>query len=341
MPEGYGKIDHVYKLSNVVYTSKYGVKEHELRQIARAVKLSPEDVTEVVTDGISRYRLSAAKSFELANETFLNYNAMPAAVKLIRQMPLVGAPFVAFSYGMYGKVLKGLMKNPAFFTKQHYALEEMSADTTPVEKALLAMERYQYLNDPAMVKVNFPGNNMVYVNAANVLPYLSLSLAQPTSRSFEEVLPNSVVQALDRSPILKDPVGTMIFDYFVLPAMLSEEIPLGSFGQPIYPSDPSLAERIMYPARTLVDSFTPGIVEQGLGLVAPSDAAPVMPGYLTRKMLYAKEGKTPIGVQSEEPATSRFGRAFFSGLGVPIQTPIPHTYLQEEEVADKLNNNQQ
>lgn len=338
MPDGYGKIDHVYKMSGVVYTTKYGVKEHELRQIARAIDLSGTgDVEEIIVDGVSRYRLSAAKSFELANETFLNYAAMPAAVKVIRQMPLVGAPFVAFTYGMYGKVMKALIKNPAFFTKQHYALEELSGDTSPVERALLSMERYQYLNDPAMFKLNLPGNHMIYANLANVLPYMSLSLTQPSARSFEAVLPNAVTQLVDRSPILKDPVGQMIFDYFLLPAMLSEEIPLGAFGQPVYPTDPSLAERIGLPARTLADSFMPGVAEMGLGLATPTSVADFAPGYLTRKISQAKEGKTPLGVQSKEPAMSRLMRALGSGVGVPIQTPVPHAYLQEDEIADKLN----
>ncbi len=338
MPDGYSKIDSVYKLSNVVYTSKYGVKEHELRQIARAIKLDPEDVEQIVIDGVTRYRFtSAAKSFELANETFLNYNAMPAAVKVIRQMPLVGAPFIAFTYGMYGKVLKGLVRNPAFFTKQSFALQEMSAEESPVEKALLAMERYSYLNDPAMVKLPFPGNSMIYVNAANVLPYLSLSLVQPSSRAFEEVLPNAVAQAVDKSPILKDPIGSMIFDYFVLPALLSEEVPLGAFGQPLYPRDAGLAEKIMYAGRTAADAFVPGIVEPVLGTVAPASTAPFLPGYTTRKTAFAKEGKTPVGVQSKEHPLSRWSRSIGGSLGVPIQTPVPHAFLDEDEIADKLN----
>lgn len=338
MPDGYSKIDNVYKLTNVVYTSKYGVKEHELRQIARAIKLEPEDVEAIVVDGVTRYRFtSAAKSFELANETFLNYNAMPAAVKLIRQMPLVGAPFVAFTYGMYGKVMKGLIKNPAFFTKQSFALQEMSADTSPIEKGLLAMERYSYLNDPAMVKLPFPGNSMIYVNAANVLPYLSLSLTQPSSRAFEEVLPNAIAQTVDKSPLLKDPIGSLIFDYFVLPALLSEEVPLGSFGQPLYPRDAGLAEKIMYAGRTATDAFMPGIVEPVLGTIAPASTAPFLPGYTTRKTAFAKEGKTPVGVQSKEHPLSRWSRSIGSSVGVPIQTPVPHAFLDEAEIADTLN----
>lgn len=338
MPDGYGKIDHVYKLTNVLYTSKYGVPENSLRQIARAVKLDAEDVEPIVTDGITRYRItSAAKAFELANETFLNYNAMPAAVKLIRQMPLVGAPFIAFTYGMYGKVIKGLVKNPAFFSKQSFALDEMSADASPTEKALLAMERYSYLNDPSMIKLPFPGNSMIYVNAANVLPYLSLSMLQPSSRSFEEALPNSVVKAVDKSPLLKDPMGSLIFDYFVLPALLSEEAPLGAFGQPLYPRDAGVAEKFLYGGRTALDAFMPGIAEPIVGTVAPTSIAPLLPGYTTRKTAEAKEGKTPLGIQTSEHPLSKWMRSIGSSVGIPVQTPVPHTYLDEDEIADKLN----
>lgn len=338
MPDGYGKIDHVYKLTNVLYTTKYGVPENALRQIARAVKFDVEDIEPVVIDGITRYRItSAAKAFELANETFLNYNAMPAAVKLIRQMPLVGAPFIAFTYGMYGKVMKGLIRNPAFFTKQSFALDEMSADTSPTEKALLAMERYSYLNDPSMIKLPFPGNSMVYVNAANVLPYLSLSMLQPSSRSFEEVLPDNVVKLVDKSPFLKDPVGSLIFDYFVLPALLSEEMPLGSFGQPLYPRDASLAEKFMYGARTASDAFMPGLLEPIVGTVAPDAISQFLPGYTTRKTAEAKSGKTPLGIQTDEVPLQKWMRSIGSSVGIPIQTPVPHTYLDEDEIADKLN----
>jgi len=338
MPEGYSKIDSVFKLTAVTYVTKYGVSESELRQIARNIKLVPEEVEEVVVDGMTRYRFSSsAKAFELANEAFLNYNAMPPIIKLIRQMPLVGAPFISFTYGMYNKVFKGLIRNPAFFSKQSFALEEFSEDKTPVERAILEMERYQYLNDPTMVKLPFPGNQMVYVNAANILPYYSLSLLQPSSRSYEGVLPNNIVKIIDKLPIMKDPLGSLLFDYLLMPALLGSEVPLGSFGQPLYPKDATLGEKAFYMGRSAADPLIPGIVQQAVGTVAPAASADYLPGYLTRKLAAAKEGKTPLGIQAKEDPTSRFGRAFGSGFGVPIQTPVPLEFLDEKEVADKLN----
>lgn len=340
LPDAYGGIDYRYKLGSVFYSTVEGVKEGELRVMARMVKMSPEDITPIVKDGVTRYRLSASAAFEVANEAFLNYNAMPAIVKMLRHMPLVGAPFASFMYGMYAKSLKTMMNNPAVFNKMQFGIEEVSGEETPIERGLLSMQRYEYLNDPAMMKLNLPGNNMVFINMANMLPYYSLNMFQPSSRKYEGLLPNAIAQTLDKVPLMQDPVGATLFDFLIMPMFLGEEMPQGGFGQPLYPRDATGVEKAGYLARSLADPFVPGMAQIPLGLatglVAPGMSQNV-PGYRWRQLAESVQGNTNIGAQSKEPAAQRTFRNIGGALGVPIQTPVPYTYLDEEEISNKTN----
>lgn len=340
LPDAYGGIDYRYKLGSVFYTTVEGVKEQELRVLARMTKMSPEDVTPFVKDGVTRYRLSSAAAFEVANEAFLNYAAMPAVVKMLRHLPFVGAPFASFMYGMYSKTLKTAMNNPSVFNKIQFGIDEISGEETPIERGLLAMERYEYLNDPAMMKLNLPGNNMVFLNMANMLPYYSLNMFQPSSRKYEEVLPNAIVQTMDKLPLMQDPIGSTLFDYLILPMFLKDELPQGGFGQPLYPTDATKLEKAGYLARSLADPFVPGMVQIPLGLATGALApgiSQLVPGYRWRQIAESVQGNTNIGAQSKEGATQRTFRNLGGAAGIPIQTPVPYSYLDEEEISNKTN----
>ncbi|MCK4500415.1 hypothetical protein KAU11_07950, partial [Candidatus Babeliales bacterium] len=345
MPDQYGALDYRYKLGTVKYATTAGLKEGELRIAQRLVGLTAEDITPVMVDGVQRYKIGSHKALQLANEAFLNYNAMPAIVKVLRNLPLVGAPFAAFTYGMYAKTGRTALTNPAFFNKTNFALSEARGDDTPIEKGLLNMDRYEYLNDPAMMKLPMGGNNMTFINLANMLPYYSLNMFQPPQRKYEDTLTNDAIQIMDRLPVMQDPVGNVIFDFLLMPLILKDELPQGAFGQPIHPKDAGAGTKALYAARSLADPFMPGITQPFVGMAAglgenagilPEGTTQLLPGYRTRSMGEAVQGATSVGVQSKESAPSRSLRNFFASGGIPIQSPVPYSYLQEDEA---LRNN--
>ena len=349
MPDQYGKLDYRYKIGTVLYATKEGLKESELRLVSRILRLGEEDVAErVVTGGVARYKLSAPAAMELANEAFLNYNAMPAMVRVLRNLPLVGAPFAAFTYGMYTKTARTALTNPAVFNKVNLGLEEFSKDETPIEKGLLGMERYDYLDDPAML--NLPGfsDNMVFMNLANMIPYYTLNMFQPPQRQYEGMLPNAMIQTMDRLPVLQDPTGQVIFNYLLLPHLLGEELPKGAFGQTLFPKDAGAGMKAAYAARSLVDPYMPGIVQPFAGLatgiaenagIVPEGTTQFLPGYTARKTGEAAQGNTGVGVNSKEPAVQRTARAFGASAGFSVQSPVPYKYLDLEEALRNNNSN--
>lgn len=240
---------------------------------------------------------------------------------------------------MYAKTGRTALTNPALFNKVNLAMDEASADETPIEKALLTMDRYNYLNDPAMINLPFFGNNMVFLNLANMVPYYSLNMFQPPQRTYEATLPNTLIQTLDRLPVMQDPTGSVIFDYFLLPSILGDELPKGTFGQTLYPKDADIWEKSKYAARSLADPYVPGVIQPFAGLAAglaenagaPEGLTQMLPGYRTRSVGEAVQGNTSVGVNSKEPAAQRTLRNLGAVLGFPVQTPVPYSYLDEEE----------
>jgi hypothetical protein len=350
LPDEYGKLDYRYKLGTTIYATKYGLKESELRVVTRNIGLSMDDVTErVQKDGVVRFRIHPAKAMELANEAYLNYAAMPAVVKMLRQLPFVGAPFASFMYGMYTKTGRTALSNPSVFNKVALGLNA-TPEETPIEKAMLTNNRYSYLDDDAMVKVPFFGNNMVFLNLANMIPYYTMNMFQPPQRKYEGILPNAVIQTLDKTPILQDPVGSVMFDYFLLPHLIGDEVPKGTFGQTLYPADATRLEKIGYAARSLSDPMIPSITQPVLGTAAglaenmgmlPEGATQFMPGYRTRSLGEAVQGNTSVGVSSRENPTQRYARGLGAVLGFPVQSPVPFNRLDEDAFkANNANNNE-
>ena len=271
MAGGYEKIDQSYKFGTVAYLAKEGVTEAELRKLSRFVKIEPDMVEEIVSDGIRRYKIDGNKAMEVANEIYLNYNAMPTAVKVLRNLPLIGHPFAAFMYGMYIKTGKTFAFNPAFFNNVQFTQDAISKEQSPIEKALLSDPRYSYLKDRGMIKIGGEANQFfdkhtMYLNVANLLPYLSLNMFTPSERKYDG-WGGALVSAIDKSPILKDPIGQTMFDYFILPSLISDtQRPTGTFGQYLYPTDAGLLEKTALAARTTADAFVPGVLGQAAGL---------------------------------------------------------------------------
>lgn len=334
--EAYEGVDQTFKLGTVAYATIDGFTESELTKIARFIDIKKGDLTEVVNGGVRRYQLAGSKALELANEIYLNYAAMPAAVKVLRNLPLVGSPFASFMYGMGLKTVKTLAYNPAVFNKVAFGLNDFGGTKSPLEKGVLSDPRYAYLNAPGMFKV--PGivsspffeTNTLYLNLANILPYYSFNMFTPPERRYSELYTKDVINLIDKSPFIKDPVGSVIFDYLIQPMVLQKDRPLGSFGQPLYPTDATALEKTGYFARSMVDPIIPGFWSPvgGLaqGYLAPG-ATEVMPSYRWRQVANALQGKTNIGATGKEPPVSRTLRSLLGSAGVSVQTPVPLSYL--------------
>jgi len=344
--EMYEYSDRAYRLGTWYHAVKNGVTESELVKLNRFVPITKKDVTGFVArDGKKFYQLTADKAAELANETYLNYAALPAAIKALRSLPVVGSPFVSFSAAMTGRMIQTMLYNPESLMRVNYALGELSATPTPLEQKALESEYYSWIKkDPTMLKIgNLPffRDNPVYLNARNLIPFLG-NILSPSERRWSDTVKGSVGNALDRAPIMKDPMGQMLMSYLVLPMFMEEgSAPQGQFGQQLYPEGAGTGEKFAYAARDLGEAFIPGIVGTGAGLVAGSGAIPGgtsealaqwAPSYRMRAMLNALKGRSPQGtgsISSMNMRAERAVRALLSAMGAPV-TPVDLTYTERE-----------
>ncbi len=324
--KGYERIDQTFKLGTASHLVKNGVSEDQLIRMSRVVPIEPDDILNKYKDaGEYKYRLTPAKATEIANEIYLNYAAMPGAVKVLRSMPIFGAPFVSFLYGMTNKVGKTLLHNTSLFNKTNFLLNEISGAKSPLEKKALESKYNSYLNDPGMVKLPFFKENPVYLNVANMIPYYTMNMFNPSERKYQQTLPGEFLQAMDKFPLFDDPVGQVIFDYFIQPTILKNETPVGQFGQPLYPRDANAIQKLGYAARSVAEAPVPGIAGY-LGLVTPESVADLAPSYRWRQIARAKAGKDVLGATTKESALSRTVRSMASNAGIQLH-PLELTYL--------------
>lgn len=330
MPSHYETVDQVFKMTTFIRSTVDGYTLNQLRQLRHIIDINPEELTKVAKGGEYRYTLSPETALVLSNVTYLNYNAMPAAVRVLRNLPLFGSPFISFMYGMTLKTGQTLAYNPAAFTKVNYALNEFGGTKSPTEKRALDTPFYSYLKQPGMFRVPFFEENPIYLNLASMIPYYSLNMFNPTKTNYGDSLPEQLVQTLQGSPFMKDPAGSVLFDFFIQPLILGEAIrPQGQFGQPLYPVDATAPEKLGYGVRTLAEAFTPNVAAYA-GLVTPEKLAPFAPLYRWRAIAEAKYGKNQLGISSKESKTSRTVRELLKESGIPVQAPVNTTFRPDQ-----------
>lgn len=327
----YERIDQTNKFALMLYASRDGLTEAELNIVKKFIKLEGSDIIgKTAVDGQMRYKLSGFKSTELANETFLNYSAMPGAVKVLRNMPILGQPFASFMYGMYIKTGKTLVNNPAAFNKVTQTIDEMSGQKSPLERRAIEGDYYSYLDDPAMFRLPlFFEENPMYINLANMIPYYTLNMFTPSQRKYNDTIPDALIELVDRTPFLKDPYGQVLFDYVILPSIIKDSMPESYFGQPVYPAQSSRLERFGFAARTLADSTVPGVAAL-TGPLMPEWTHEYLPSYRWRQFARASVGKNAYGISTNESAGSRSLRTALGISGVPVQSPINLSFTRSE-----------
>lgn len=327
---GYEHQDQSMRMAISMALTKDGLSEAAIKKMSRFSPFkNPEEdlVSSYVKNGKTYWKLSPMKAIDVANDAAINYGAMPAAIRMLRSVPLVGGPFASFSYGMGLRTAQTLAYNPSLLNKIGFGIQSASGTKTPLERAAMnpppgQPNYYGWYNSPTMMKlpVNFFDNYPLYLNLTNALPYYTLNIFQPSSRTYQQTLPDDMVAALDSSPLLKDPIGSTLFDYFILPSILSGtgERPMTSSGSPLYPIGATPAQQAFYGGRTLADEITPPILSPA-GLVAPESVAQDLPGYRTRQLVEGRAGKSALGIPGSESPSSRTIRNVLGLMGLPVE----------------------
>lgn len=330
----YETIDQSYRLGNFILLTKDGLTANELRHMTGwtgfglnvgGMKISPADLTGTVTRGGTKYyKIHPEKAAEIVNEIYMNYNAMPAAVRVLRTLPVLGSPFFSFAYAMALKTGKTALVNPSSFNKVNFFLSELEKDKSPLEKEGLKSKYYSWYNKPGMISLplgpmsKFFEDNPIYMNVANMIPYYSMNMFMPSERKYEEGWNGALASSIDSIPLLKDPIGQLITDYFILPNIIRDSQPQNMWGGPLYPQSASWQEKYLgAPARQLAEATMPSALS-ALSPLTPEAAIPYLPSYSWRKMANAIRGKTPVGVEANEPAALRSLRAGLSTVGINL-----------------------
>lgn len=316
----YEQIDQAWRLTIAKALVKDGITEAELATMSRITAFDERSIVSKSFDdnGVQRFHLAPDKATEIASDILFNYAAMPPAIRMLRAMPVLGAPFASFMYGAALRTGQALAYNPAAFNKIGFALNAAEGEKGPIERQALDSKYYEWYKSPTMLRLPFFEENPIYLNAANMLPYYTLNMFEPSERKYDELLPSTAVGIIDRSPLLKDPVGQILFDYLILPSIVRDAQPINSFGQPLYPATATGVEKAGYATRAAADAMTPNVLAVG-GLVAPGETAAYLPGYRTRQIAQAKEGKTSLGILGKEDPASRTLRALAGYAGLPVQ----------------------
>jgi len=338
------KSDQIWKLQNFLLLTQDGLSERELLKmtnnfVATTARIESSDIVEkTVTKGIPYYKLSPEKALEIANETFMNYAAMPAFVKAIRSLPVVGSPFFSFTYAMMEKTGKTMLNNPAAFNQLSFLIKELEADKSPVERAALKSKYYSYLDKPGMVNLgeNFSvfSGNPLYINLTQMIPYYSLNILNPSTRSFNDTVRGKFATALDASPFMKDPVGQILMDYVVLPSFLAQD-PQNMFGGQLFPAGTGFLGKIGSAVKSGAEAFVPSGVGAVAGNIVPDSMLNLLPSYAGKKVGFARTGRTSSGVQTNEAPASKWLRANLSVFGInlhPIELQNVITEINKRKV---------
>ena len=329
MPQRYEQIDQTWKMATVSYLTRTGLTEEQLTMISRYIGPLDKgiDILPAITkNGQRYYRLTPEKSIEVALEAFMDYSAMPDAIRVLRALPFVGAPFYSFPFAMAIKTGKTVINNPALFNKVAFMMNEITGLRSPEEKAALEDKYNAYLNSSSLVRVY--GN--MYTDIKNWIPYMSLNMFSPSERKYGDTWQEKVLQLSDKFPVLQDPFGQLVKDFIIQPALLAGTgaIPQGQFGQALFPSydikgkkiDASAVTKALYAGRTIAEAVTPGALGFS-GLVAGGmspEMINLLPSYLARKLGMAETGKSVIGKQTKESPSTKTLRTLSGGLGVPL-----------------------
>jgi hypothetical protein len=337
--DAYGRIDQSFKLGTMMHMVNNGVSEGELRMLSRFHKIAENDLIGAVTrEGIKYYQITPDLAMKISNDIYMNYQAMPAFVRIMRDLPLVGTPFASFSYAMLMDKLPSTVKNnPAFFSKLQSAMQEMAGGETPIEgkmKEKSAYAKLQSLGQQRLGFLPFFKNNPMYLKIGSAVPFLSINQLDPSERTWGEGLKGKAMGAVDTF-LLNDPIGQILKDYF-LPAITmaeTEDTTVGRMGQKILPVNPTLTQRLGYATRALGEASplgTPalGILGSPFAAALSDEALQNVPNWQLRNISESLKGKNALGISRQEDPKLQFLRSLSKALGADL-TNVPLEQYKE------------
>lgn len=322
--QAFEKIDQSFKLGTAKYLMNTGISESELLIMSRfhPLKLG-EDVVLDTTKNL--YKLNADAATSVVQDMYMNYAAMPAAIKVLRSVPFLGSPFASFSFAMLNKGIKTAAYNPSFYNKIQFTLDEINGGKSPLEKASLKKDYYAWYNKAGMVSLPFFKDNPIYLNAASFLPYLTMNIFEPSERKYGTGIGAEAAKLIDSSPFFKTPEGQLMMDYLIMPHLLGEATNM--WGGQLWPSDATLAQKIGLAVRSSAETVLPPALGVA-GIATPEAAMDYAPLYRWRQIGYAKEGKSSVGISGKESKTSRTARAILSTYAGINLYPLNITHNQ-------------
>ncbi len=313
----YDLADQTDRLGTFLNLVEDGIPESSLTKLSKFVSLTPEDVQKGITgyvfrDGEKMYKLTGEKAAEVVSTMYLNYAALPGFLRTMRSLPLAGAPFASFSTGMLAKTIQTMVYNPSYVSHMDQFLREVSDDPTPAEQEALKTKYYSFIKeDPMMLRLGelpFFRNNPVYLNAKGWNPFVA-NVFSPSQRVWSDTFKGNVGQFIDSLPFFKQPGGSALLSYFILPSFLEEgEQPQGVFGQPLYPKDASLLEKSKYFARDIASPYVPKLPSALLGTLTGGNLPDSVLQYAPSAYgtaAYAAQGRSSVGAGSQESITKR------------------------------------
>lgn len=326
--DAYSKIDQANRLGLALHATKNGFKGRELQRIKRFVNLSSDDIAETA-DGM--FKLSPMKAAELAQEAYLNYQSLPGAIKVLRQMPLMGAPFASFVYSMGRRTAKTAAYNPEVFSRVEHFLNSLEDLRPESERRGMKSKYNAWLEGKPTARLPFFERNPVYADVGTVIPFLSMNIFEPGNRNYEDSLGGEAARIIDSVPAFSDPIGQMMLDYLIYPNLYRNSENLrGQFGQRLWPKKASGMKKLGYGSRSFVESFMPGVAA-GAGLVWPEEmveettgvqeAEALLPSYRGRQISHALKGETSIGYESKEGKLSQTMKALLDTFGLKFENP--------------------
>ena len=334
MPNHYEYIDQAFKLGNAQYLTNVGLTEESLLKLSRIIPIKKEDILKpIIEKGQKLYQLTPKKAAEASAEIYMNYAAMPDYVKVLRALPIIGSPFFSFNAAMLAKTGKTLIHNPAVLNKLTFLMNEISGNRSPIEKATLEEKYNVFLKSPSVVRLSKNWN----VDLKNLIPYFTMNMLNPSQRKYSETLPGVIANTIDNSPFMKHPIGQVLFDYIILPSILSEaDRPQGQFGQPLYPIGATFGQKAFYGGRSLAETAVPGVASYA-GLLqplvkavgVPDEAIKYYPSYGARQIAEATQGKSTVGVTTKEDPVKKTLRALLARSGLPLY-PLNTEFLSKQ-----------
>lgn len=317
--EWFSKIDQIHKVTNILHLVNNGISETELLRVARWMgkELSPSDVTRAPNGNL--FFLSPVAALKIANRIHMDYKAMPAAVKVLKRLPVLGSPFFSYQYGMTYNLARAMGITPAHLNKINMLLKEVSGDKSPEEEAALNTKYYEHLQEAGWMKMPWFTNSTRYANLAQYFPQYQANLLRSDDRSYRDNLDNKIVQAIDASPFFETVEGRFMLNYILLPLLTHEA--LTTTGQQIYPEGADFMKKLGLGAAQFVGNLPPSDLLTAPAIIPfnpPEGAMPYLPfGY--RSLKNALQGKSASGAITGSPSSEMTAEQLIEEAGLPTK----------------------